>query len=157
MKFCDWIYKKEFLSISEYHWDCMWTTKRNHLSANPTKWSNTLKQFVSNLPTNCLSVFNHFVKLALKGLTFSLLAELENRYESASPTRLEIREEHIDESLFRLFRFKEYSISFLMISRLIDLCFSSYWCLKFAELMESQKSSFLIFLVLIGLNKIKKN
>ena len=28
----------------------------NPLSANPTKWSNTLKQFVGNLPTNCLSV-----------------------------------------------------------------------------------------------------
>ena len=40
----------------------------NLLSTNPTKWSNTLKQFVSNLPTNCLSVFDHFVKLALKGL-----------------------------------------------------------------------------------------
>ena len=40
----------------------------NPLSANPTKWSNTLKQFVGKLPTNCLSVFDHFVKLALKGL-----------------------------------------------------------------------------------------
>ena len=40
----------------------------NPLSANPTQWSNTLKQFVGNLPTNCLSVFDHFVKLALKGL-----------------------------------------------------------------------------------------
>ena len=99
------------------------------LSANPTNSSNTLKQFVGNLPTNCLSVFNHFVKLALKGLGFRLLAELENRYESASSTRLEIREEHIDESLFRFpgnILFKEYSISFLMISRLIDLCFPSY-------------------------------
>ena len=38
------------------------------LSANPTKWSNTLKQFFDNLPTNCLSVFDHSVKLALKGL-----------------------------------------------------------------------------------------
>ena len=37
----------------------------NRLSANPTKWSNTLKQFVGNLPTNCLSVFDHFVELAL--------------------------------------------------------------------------------------------
>ena len=26
----------------------------------------TLKQFVGDLPMNCLSVFNHFVKLALK-------------------------------------------------------------------------------------------
>ena len=41
----------------------------NALSANFTKWSNTLKQFVGNLPTNCLSVFDHFVGLALKGLS----------------------------------------------------------------------------------------
>ena len=45
----------------------------NHLSTNFTKWSNTLKQFVGNLPTNCLSVFDHFVGLALKGLIFTLL------------------------------------------------------------------------------------
>ena len=41
----------------------------NPLSANPTKWSKTLKQYVSKLPTNCLSVFDHFVELALNGLT----------------------------------------------------------------------------------------
>ena len=35
--------------------------KVNPLSANFTKWSNTLKQFVVKLPTNCLSVFDHFV------------------------------------------------------------------------------------------------
>ena len=40
----------------------------NPLSANPTKWSNTLKQFLGSLPTNCFSVFDHFVGLALKGL-----------------------------------------------------------------------------------------
>ena len=40
----------------------------NPLSANPTKWPNTLKEFVSKLPTNCLSVFGHFANLALKGL-----------------------------------------------------------------------------------------
>ena len=40
----------------------------NPLNANPTKWSSTFKEFVGNLPTNCLSVFDHFVKLALKGL-----------------------------------------------------------------------------------------
>ena len=39
----------------------------NPLSANPTKWSDTLKQFIGNLPTNLLSVFDHFEKLALKG------------------------------------------------------------------------------------------
>ena len=40
----------------------------NTLSANPTIWSNTLKQFVGKLPTNCLSVFDHFVGLELNGL-----------------------------------------------------------------------------------------
>ena len=40
----------------------------NPLSANPTKWSNTLKQNVGNFPTNCLRVFDHFVKLAFKEL-----------------------------------------------------------------------------------------
>ena len=40
----------------------------NPLSANFTKWPNTLKQFVGQLPTNCFSVFDHFVGLALKGL-----------------------------------------------------------------------------------------
>ena len=40
----------------------------NPLSVNPTKWSNTLKQFVANLPTNCFSVFGYFVKLGLKRL-----------------------------------------------------------------------------------------
>ena len=38
------------------------------LSANPTKSSKTLKQFAGILPTNCLSVFDHFFILALKGL-----------------------------------------------------------------------------------------
>ena len=41
----------------------------NPLNANPTKWPNTLKQFVGNSPTNYLSVFGHFVNLAFKGLT----------------------------------------------------------------------------------------
>ena len=38
------------------------------LSANFAKWSNTLKQFVGKLPTNWLSVFEHFAGLALKRL-----------------------------------------------------------------------------------------
>ena len=41
----------------------------NPLSANPTKGPDTLKQFVGSLPTNCLSVFDHFVGLALKDLS----------------------------------------------------------------------------------------
>ena len=39
----------------------------NPLSANPTKWSNTRKQYVGNFPTNCLSVFDHFVSWRLNG------------------------------------------------------------------------------------------
>ena len=41
----------------------------NPLIANPIKWPNTFKQFVGKLPTNCLSVFGHFVNFALKRLT----------------------------------------------------------------------------------------
>ena len=49
----------------------------NPLSAKLRKWPNTLEQFVDNLLTNCLSVFGHFVRLALKGLT--LLATLNKQ------------------------------------------------------------------------------
>ena len=48
----------------------------NPLSANPTKWSNTLKQFIDNLPIICLSVFDNFVGLALKGLKSSWFSEI---------------------------------------------------------------------------------
>ena len=41
----------------------------NLLSANHKKWSNTFKQFVGKLPTNCLNVFDDFVGLALERLT----------------------------------------------------------------------------------------
>ena len=50
-------------SLNKYIWFLL-----NPLIASPTKWSNTLKQFVGSLPTNCLSVLDHFVKLAFKGL-----------------------------------------------------------------------------------------
>ena len=46
------------------------------LSANPTKWSNTLKQFVGKLPANCLSEFDHFGELVLKWLKVQYLQEL---------------------------------------------------------------------------------
>ena len=50
----------------------------NTLSVNPTKWSNRLKQFIGELPNSCLSVFDHFVELALKELTiFSKKSPLE--------------------------------------------------------------------------------
>ena len=50
-----------------------WNSVFNPLSTNITKWSNTLKQFVGKLPTDCLSVFDHFVGLALKELTAFIL------------------------------------------------------------------------------------
>ena len=38
------------------------------LGGDRSERSNTRKQFFGKLPTNCLSVFDHFVELALKGL-----------------------------------------------------------------------------------------
>ena len=54
----------------------------NPLNANPEKWSKTFKQIVGNLPTICLSVFDHFMNLALKGLKGILcriVFRIENR------------------------------------------------------------------------------
>ena len=48
----------------------------NPFSANPTKWSNTLKQLAGSLPMNCLSAFDHFMKLVLKRLTYHLWVNL---------------------------------------------------------------------------------
>ena len=42
------------------------TQKFNPLSANFTKWPNTLKQFVRNLSPNCLSVFDHICGIGAK-------------------------------------------------------------------------------------------
>ena len=75
----DWLISKEQKIISKpkivqwvvnFRWNHF-----NPLSANPTKWSDTFKQFVGKLPTSCLSVFDHFVGLALKGLSrlFSIM------------------------------------------------------------------------------------
>ena len=46
--------------------------KVNPLSANPSKWSNTPKQFVGCY-RQIVWVFDHFVGLALKGLTYLLV------------------------------------------------------------------------------------
>ena len=48
------------------------------LSANFTKWSNTLEQFVGKLPTNFLSVFDHVVGMALKGLTTKIFIDFND-------------------------------------------------------------------------------
>ena len=60
-------YLKKFSITSHMDWEIIWRTIRdiNSLSANPTKWSNTLKKFVGNSPTNGLSVCDHFGGLAL--------------------------------------------------------------------------------------------
>ena len=65
------MFKIPALVVEEFTWGSKsYDIIINPLSANPTKWSNTLKQFVSNLQMNCLSVFDHFGKLALKGLRY---------------------------------------------------------------------------------------
>ena len=57
------------------------------LNTNPTKWSNTLKQFVGKLPTNCLSVFDHFVKLEIKWLKYILqIVEIVLSYQQRVST-----------------------------------------------------------------------
>ena len=52
------------------------------LSANPTEWSNTLKQSVGNLLTNCLSVFDPFV-----GWSFWLFLQ-QSRFSCSSKAEL---------------------------------------------------------------------
>ena len=70
-------YYESFIAIKFFHIEMlvMFGTKLikswHRLTQNATKWPNTLEQFIGNLPTNCLSLFDHFVKLALKGLNFS--------------------------------------------------------------------------------------
>ena len=44
-------------------WNIFYILIFNLLSANPTKWSNTLKQFVVALQANCLSVFDLLIWL----------------------------------------------------------------------------------------------
>ena len=67
------IFKSVLYVLYGYSSQCI-----NPLSTNATKWSNTLKQFVCNLSTNCFSVFDHFVGLALKGLSFEVDGMVQN-------------------------------------------------------------------------------
>ena len=75
------ILKEAVFVVCEVDWQICkqnllcWSAKVIHfnpLNASRKKWANTLKQFVGKLPMNCLSVFDHFVKLAFKGLTLTL-------------------------------------------------------------------------------------
>ena len=58
--------------MKSYYWllELVKTNCVNPLSVNPSKWVNTLKQFVGKLPWSCLYVFDHFVLLA-QGLRMS--------------------------------------------------------------------------------------
>ena len=64
------IFMKEYLTLL---WMILMTGIINPLSAKLTKRPNTLKQFVGNLPKNRVSVFGHFVGLALKGLNWGTI------------------------------------------------------------------------------------
>ena len=62
-------------------------------SANPTKWSNTLKQFVGNFRWIFLSVFDHFVGLVLNRLnlfTLTILTSISNRITVPQTTNFAI-------------------------------------------------------------------
>ena len=63
--------KRKYYSKNYPTYLAKFISRNNPLNANLRKWSNTLKEFVGNLVTNCLSVFDHFVKLALKEITWS--------------------------------------------------------------------------------------
>ena len=75
------------------------------LSANATKWSNTLKQFVGNLPTNCLSVFDYFVKLwrkmELQGISNGFLEIKRKEAQISLITKDKYSEIHIGESIIK--------------------------------------------------------
>ena len=74
LKKCYFKMKRYILAFIYFHhrlcvrWrDTLNAFEMKPLSTNTAKWSNTLKQFFGNLPSNCLSVFDHFEGLALKG------------------------------------------------------------------------------------------
>ena len=70
----------------------------NLLSANPTKWSNTFKQFVRKLPTNCLSVFDHLVKLTPKGL-MKVKPQLNWQLPSMRVQKVKIKWYHVQKTV----------------------------------------------------------
>ena len=67
------IFFAQFIFIQDYIFMLRMLTI-NPLRVSFTKWSNRVKKIVSKLPTNCLSAFDHFVGLALKGLILRLLS-----------------------------------------------------------------------------------
>ena len=60
-------------NIFKYEPSCFYPFKRQS-----HKWPNKLKQSVGKLPTNCLSVFDHLLELALKGLNYCRLLQFQS-------------------------------------------------------------------------------
>ena len=89
------------------------------LSANPTKWSNTLKQFLGKLSTNRLSVIEHFVGLALKGLkSFIIMICTISQSFSFLFTRVDLRSACAHQCSLVLFLFT------LLVFTCVCLCFT---------------------------------
>ena len=71
--------KSETLEVKVSTKENKYVSVINPLSANPTKLSNTLKQFVGSLPTNFVGALDHFVGLALNGLSRFAESKLNGR------------------------------------------------------------------------------
>ena len=84
----------------------------NPLSANPRTWSNTLKQFVGNSPTNCLSVFDHFVILGLKWLTVTSPKVVVWQGSEYASVILARGQTNISEKYFRYFDYTAQKMKF---------------------------------------------
>ena len=100
----------------------------NPSSANLTKWLNTLKQFVGNLTTNCLSVFEHFVKLTLKGLNW------RTEKQESKGTVVMWTTENKQERQHKTWRVSNYDI------------FWSEWCWQSKSRYLKQQTHFFTFL-----------
>ena len=77
MEHCDTTQKLHFNPF------CVNVYSFNPFSVNPTKWSNTLKQFVGNSGRIVLSVLDYFVGLALKEL--NALKKMETLEQNELP------------------------------------------------------------------------
>ena len=95
----------------------------NPLNANFTKWSNTFKQIAGNLPTNCLSVFDHFVGLVLKGLKSVQVAWIHLHLKRTLPYVLHI-------ILLSWFFLHLFSVPTDEISEIIAIIFTFIWLIS---------------------------
>ena len=59
--------QNEFEATVYPNMEVLWPSPLNRLTATPTKWSNTLKQFAGKWPNNCLSVLSILWGWRLKG------------------------------------------------------------------------------------------